>query len=592
MFRIWSGMGPTRWSRWKILLAAAISAFLLGIAGWSLHRHLVEEATRDALEKMEAVIRLKVSQVAEWRQQLLGDVQANATGRFGMLVQEAARRGFGPEDLVQLRRRMEQRQAYRRYRDQILVGPGGDLVIRLRSDLPGLAEETRLLALKAMVQRKALLGEPRIGRLEDPILEAACPILGEDGTPLGVLVHQEDLDRLLFPLLENWPLPSRSAETQVVMRDGDHVGILNRQRNRPDPPLTARIPLSVSEDLRVQAVLGARGAMAGRDPGDGRPLLAYASTIPDSPWVLVAWMDQEEALEKVRWAGLLVWVNVGLAIVLTVGMALGLAWVSSRRGDQVLARQAREGERWRNLALGALSQGPFNGDGVVVCDPAGKVVQMNLFAERMTAWPGLEARGRPVAEVLALVEGTPLPSSDSPDFRSAGDQPRRVRLVSRDGTVRSVWLAIAPMQDESGVPMGSVFVFQDRSREEEAESETRAWASRYRVLFEKALWGVAWLDAAGVVVEANVAFRDLVGRPSHDIAGMPWQDLVAPVDRDGVGVVVGRLFSGYREPISMNLRYLRPDGQVVMAQHLVLGERDSRDRLVSILVQVRPEDGD
>lgn len=552
---------------------------LLGVGGWFFHRHVVEDLTREALEKLEAVARLKVGQVTEWRQHLLGDVQANATGRFGMLVQEAVRKGFDAESLDLLRKRMEERQGFVRYRDQILLGPGGELVIRLRKDLPGVTEATRSLALRALAQRQALLGEPRTARLEDSILEAACPVPGEDGTTLGVLVHQEDLDRLLFPLLESWPLPSRTAETQIVVGDGDGVLVLTRQRNRSDPPMTVRIPYSAEEDLRVQAVQGSRGVLTGRDGSDGRPLFGYASTIPDSRWVLVAWMDQEEVLAQARWIGGLVWGVVVLAMALT---AL-LVWAGWSRGQGRLVRRMLEGERLRKLAMEALRGTPYSGDGVVVTDRRGNVIQMNLFAEQLTGWSGEAARGRPMREVLALVDEEAVPQVGAP-----GGQSRVARMVGREGTARPIRIASVPMLGPAGDSLGRVTVFRDRTGEEEAESRTREWEVRYRRVFETALLGIAWLDAEGRIVEANGAFCDLVDRSRQDLQGMHWQDLVDPADRQGVDVIVERLFSGLRDPVRIDLRYPRPGGSVT-ALHHVEGVRDGEDRLVSILVQAQAD---
>jgi hypothetical protein len=63
--------------------------------------------------------------VTEWRQHLLGDVQANATAASA-LVQEAVRKGFDAETLDLLRKRMEERQGFVRYRTRSCWAPEGN----------------------------------------------------------------------------------------------------------------------------------------------------------------------------------------------------------------------------------------------------------------------------------------------------------------------------------------------------------------------------------------------------------------------------------------------------------------------------------
>ena len=72
----------------------------------------------------------------------------------------------------------------------------------------------------------------------------------------GAYVLDIDASGFLFPYLQSWPTPSRSAETLLVRREGDSVLALNDLRNRPGTALSARrstkkIAMPTDEQLRV-----------------------------------------------------------------------------------------------------------------------------------------------------------------------------------------------------------------------------------------------------------------------------------------------------------------------------------------------------
>ncbi|WP_166207447.1 bifunctional diguanylate cyclase/phosphodiesterase [Cognatiluteimonas telluris] len=108
------------------------------------------------------------------------------------------------------------------------------------------------------------------------------------------------------------------------------------------------------------------------------------------------------------------------------------------------------------------------GDAVLVCDRDLRVTLLNPVAEAMTGWTEAEATGRPIDEVLRLID---LARGDAPlsPLRIAIRDDRTVALQSdialrrRDGAETPIEDSAAPIHDSSGQVVGGVMVFRDIS---------------------------------------------------------------------------------------------------------------------------------
>ena len=108
------------------------------------------------------------------------------------------------------------------------------------------------------------------------------------------------------------------------------------------------------------------------------------------------------------------------------------------------------------------------GDAVVSVDMAGRVDYLNIAAELVCGWSREEARGRPVAEVIDLVDADSGRTISSPiDDILHTDQPANLNgnaiLVSRQGRRIPIEDSAAPIHDWDRQLVGAVMVFRDIS---------------------------------------------------------------------------------------------------------------------------------
>ena len=105
-------------------------------------------------------------------------------------------------------------------------------------------------------------------------------------------------------------------------------------------------------------------------------------------------------------------------------------------------------------------------EGVITTDREGRIRFMNPVAEQLSGWSQQEATGRPIDEVVQLVDeqtGEPIPCAITGSLRSdAVERNLQGRmLVRKDGEEIAVAESAAPMHDATGRIVGAVLVFDD-----------------------------------------------------------------------------------------------------------------------------------
>ncbi|HEY2035747.1 MAG TPA: EAL domain-containing protein [Steroidobacteraceae bacterium] len=110
------------------------------------------------------------------------------------------------------------------------------------------------------------------------------------------------------------------------------------------------------------------------------------------------------------------------------------------------------------------------GDAVISTDAEGRIEYINPVAESLTAWTLEEARGRPIGEVLSLVNEITREPIENPLLcvLGGGDTSAPTDhsvLVTRSGSEVAIQESAAPICDRQGRVIGAVIVFHDVTKE-------------------------------------------------------------------------------------------------------------------------------
>jgi diguanylate cyclase (GGDEF)-like protein/PAS domain S-box-containing protein len=106
------------------------------------------------------------------------------------------------------------------------------------------------------------------------------------------------------------------------------------------------------------------------------------------------------------------------------------------------------------------------GDAVISTDIAGNITFLNPVAQTLTGWPVTEAIGRPIDDVLRIIDVAHDRRRLSPmavviDSNLAAKLPAGCKLIRRDDVELAIEDSAAPIHDRRGRVTGAVMVFHD-----------------------------------------------------------------------------------------------------------------------------------
>jgi PAS domain S-box-containing protein len=173
------------------------------------------------------------------------------------------------------------------------------------------------------------------------------------------------------------------------------------------------------------------------------------------------------------------------AVVFATFLALALLAlaVTLRRGE--LTERERRVEAIRQSEARLATTVMSIGDAVISTDESGRIQLMNPIAEALTGYSLADAVGRPITEVLQLVNETTRKPAENPAERVIREGviqglANHTVLIARDATEIPIDDSAAPIKDASGQVIGVILVFRDITgrRRDEAERERLLAAER------------------------------------------------------------------------------------------------------------------
>jgi PAS domain S-box-containing protein len=518
----------------KIVLVAILLAMAsAGICFFLFQKRAMQEKVEGDLL---AIAHLKANQISAWRNDQLN--AAAALQKHSFLIQSVARflNDPGKDNEQNLRTHLGNLARQHDYADIVFVDRAGKERLSLTGPLHGHSVDAAVLARTQRTRTPQFIELHIHTNVPTPHLSAIAPLFMKSGQakkPLGALILISDASRFLYPLLEFWPTTSRTAETLIVRKDGDHVVFLNALRHQPLAALKLRISLGRTDVPAVMAVLGRQGVLIGNDYR-GVEVVSAILPIVGSPWFLVGKIDVAEAYADWHWrSALLLALLLGLAAL--YGLTGLVLWQRHEKANYralYLSEAARE-RYYRSMIVNLHED-------ILVIDRNYCITDINNTAMLTLGRKRAEVIGRKCFEVshglktachengghCALVEvfDTGKPSHC-----------RHIHLKS-DGTRAHIDIIMSPLKNEDGQVTHVVEAARDITDIVQTRKALQRSEEKFRAIFEHmgpacCLDEIIYQDGKAVdyrILDVNPSFEHLIGISRDQAVGALASELYNP----------------------------------------------------------------
>ena len=491
---------PDEALRHRLFLPLAVFLVVAtGLAGASYRYflHEREAIVRDIGAHLSAIADTKVSQVTAWREERFKDARAIAAQAASP---SAARSLGGPDEAAAaaVRQWIEGPNAAV-YANAVLVGREGDVRVAL-----GAARAPELYTALSEKARRA----------GGVVLADLAPSESEQGLDLGLIIPLAagertlvlgiDAHKMLYPLIESWPIPGGNGDILLLRGQGGAA------RAQAGMALSAAAMAELERGGTMHAV-GYRGV----------PVVTAMRKVPATNWSIVAEMDLEQVevpLQK-QSEGLALRMAALLAV---AAFGMGVLWRLQRLR---FYKQAYEAEQERRALAGHFDYlSHYTNDIILLTNTDGRIIEANERAAASYGYTREDLLQKRFGDLWQAPqgesEGQP-PAGFEADGRVVETRHRR-----QDGTSFPVEASTRTI-DVDGAQFFQTIV-RDITERKVMEEELRQAKQKLEAVIEAAPAGIVVLDLAGCVQLCNKAAERIYGWTAQEVLGCPVPDAIYP----------------------------------------------------------------
>lgn len=513
---------------WRPLLVFALFASAVVLTGSLVFQRYRDSIKNDSQNNLSAIAFLKIGQITAWISERKSDAQALRQdplllSEVEQWLQRGGPDGAGKKMLTARLEALQQVTGDYHYNAVSLFDSQARLRLTSNAEQAGFGGDEMLLIQDSLSSGQAMFSDlhrEQHHNNESIEIDLAVP-LGRNGRNIGALLFHIDPGRFLFPLIQQWPTPSVSAESLLVRREGDQVVYLNNLRHRKGTALSMRLPITQLSLPASMAALGQEGLVEGLDYR-GVPVVAMLHKVPGTSWTMISKIDEAEIYAPVD--KLAAWVTL-LTLVL-IGAAGGAAIIWWKQQQRYLADlQGRYASEEEKRLLGeAINQA---GSAIGLADRDNHFLYINPSFTRLFGYTLDEVLGKPVNELIGIEGETSIQPRETSAFaRQSGLFQGETLRRTKDGRIVPVSLSVSAVRNEQGQITNYIASFADLTRYKQAEAALEKQKDFIRQIIDSDPNLIFAKDKEGRFLFANEVMAKSYGQTTESMVGKSNRDLV------------------------------------------------------------------
>lgn len=568
---------------WPFLLAFIIVFIIVLFIGHSYTRYQKERIFQEKQFELSAISDLKATQIETWRKERIGDgniIHDNTSFVRELIEYLNSDSGESKQDLLNWMVSLTVNFDYKSV--QLL-----DKEINVKLSIPLndtiVGDYMRSFVPELLQKHKVILTDlHKMKRNNFVHLDLIIPLLstsGKDTITEGYIFMRVDPEKILYPLLNSWPTPSKTSETLLLRREGDSVLYLNDLRHLVRPALSLKLPVYDKTLPAAMAVNGFEGSMNG---SDYRKVAVFASTrkITDSPWFLVAKTDEAEILSGFNNEMLLVKIIIALFI-LAIGAIIGLFWRNHR------ARYFRQKYEIENDRMALIKHFDYilkyANDIILLIDKNLTIIEANDRALESYMYNRNELIGMKINKLRAPESAIQLAEDikiiDENEFATFETKHRR-----KDNTVFPIEISARVVNIEGTKYYQSIG--RDITERKNVENSLRESEEKFRKIFEESPLCMAMTGKDFFITRANASFCRMLDYSEDEILYSTFREFTHPdnIADDEIGLL--KLALGNIPVYNVEKRYIRKDKSLIWAKTTVSAIHNDKGNVQYCLIMV------
>jgi PAS domain S-box-containing protein len=572
---------PVSWPLLVLFFFISISSVIIGIIYYNSQKNnLLNEKQLE----LSSISYLKIKQISQWRLERLNDgkfLGGNTllVSKFSEYLKNPSNSGL-KKDILQSLNSLEHNFDYK---NALLINISGDVKLAYPAVDTLIGDHLKPLLGEIIRQKDIVLTDlHKTKQVSFVHLDLVIPLIDRsisDTTVLGLLALRVDPRQMLYPMLQTWPTPSKSAETLLFRREGDNIVYLNELRHIKYSELTLIKPVTEQQLPAAMALQGITGTIDGIDYRNVH-VVAAMNKIPGTSWYLVAKIDRNEILSALA-SQIKMLMIILILIIITSGSFLGLIIRNQR---VAFYREKYETEVERLALIKHFDYIlKYANDIILLIDNELKIVEANDRALEYYQYTRYEFIGMRVENIRAPETLSQL----------------QVQLNNVDENKSATYETVHKRKDRTTFPIeissrvvileGIKFyqiIGRDITERKKSENTLIESEQRFRKIFEESPFSILMTGKDFGILRVNSSFCKLIGYTEEELKLLTFRDFTHPDYLPPDEISFLRLIADEIPLYQTEKKYIRKDGAIIWGYTTASIIRDNKDEVQFFLIMI------